>query len=190
MNIHQQNQAMTLTELLVSTALISIVMVGVVSVDYAIRNSQQKISKSALTAMRTSATMLDIMKNAALATGDITNPGVLQVAQGVCIRQDVSDPNVYTDDTWVCYTSNPSANDVRKCNRTSSGPCPMNSTLLGTIISGGLSITLVQNNSPTAQSSYVDISITNRYDPALASDPLNNPEIKLTSWVYPVAHSF
>jgi len=86
---------MTLTELLVSTALIGIVMLGVVSVEYASKRSQENMSRKSIVTTRTSAMLLHIVKNAALAVGDVIDVGIrIRTTGGInsryaCFRQDI-----------------------------------------------------------------------------------------------------
>lgn len=102
-------KAMTLTELLVASILIGIILVGAVSIDYAIRRSRNTISASILIATQISAAMKQITRDAVLAVGDITDPGIVFDATGddtnICFRLDTpSTPGDYNDDTWTCYS--------------------------------------------------------------------------------------
>ena len=182
---------MTLTELLISTMLIGIVMIGIVSVDFAVRRMQKSISKDTFVNMRTSATLLDISKNAAAMTGDQSNLGFdSSVSNRFCFREDSNNtPDNYSDDTWTCYQL--SAANILKCNSGSSpADCPPapGSFIVGTAVAGGLSISFVPDS--TAQNSSVAISITNRPDPTQAASSPDNPEVTMTTQVSPVLQSF
>lgn len=94
-------KSITLTELIISTAMIGIVMLGMASVDYAIRQAQITTSKKAQLAMRVGAMLITVAKNAALATGVSSDTGIrINPASPIgtpennsyaCFRQDVND---------------------------------------------------------------------------------------------------
>lgn len=105
---------LTLTELLIASILIGIVMVGAVSIDYALRMSQKTTSQDSLLAMKVSAAMMQITRDAMKTVGDDTDSGVSNDDFGpirnICFRYDADgDPNNYTGDEWTCY-SNDSGN--------------------------------------------------------------------------------
>jgi len=183
---------MTLTELLVSTALIGIVMLGVVSVEYASKRSQENMSRKSIVTTRTSAMLLHIVKNAALAVGDVIDVGIrIRTTGGInsryaCFRQDIPQtPGNYSDDTWVCYTRR-TTNKVHTCNRTSPGACTSFTTTLGTATA--LSVTYTADRA--TQTNRVDISITSLYDDSAPFDPDGNPRVIMTAQVNPTGQSF
>lgn len=108
---------MTLTELLIASILVGIVMIGAVSVDYAIRRSQQNIAYSNYNAISLHTAMLRLTRDASKITGyhddyndangsesgctlDNSDP-----IQNVCFRQNFNgNPNDdIAEDKWVCY---------------------------------------------------------------------------------------
>ena len=124
------NRGLTLTELIVATILIAIVMLGVAVFSTTIKGVQDTTDKSTLLAMHMSAAMSHMTKNATLAIGhyDPTPPLTplegLPVSQGIRIqpvplacpgstgqeyiafRQDQNTPQTpadYSDDTWMVY---------------------------------------------------------------------------------------
>lgn len=183
MNINDKN-GVTLTELIVASVLVGIIMLGIVSVDYATRQSQQTTTAAGQLAMSTGAMLLDIMKNSSLAVGDATSPansGVFVSPGGntACFRQDLNTPATpanYADDSWICYTE--SSNNLLKCTRTTTGDCSaVGSRVLGKVISGGFQPQVVNNG----QELYFQVSITSRRDPLAPQDPIKNPEYTLQS---------
>lgn len=170
-------------------------MLGIVSVDFSIRGMQKNISRDTVVTMRTSAAMLDMAKNAAAMTGDQNNIGFDDsVPNRFCFRKDVNGsgspnntPDNNSDDFWICYQQ--SGTNILKCSRSNPpSDCPANSFILGTAVAGGLSVSFIPDSD--AQNSSIAISIKNRYDPAQAASPANNPEVTMTTKVSPAIQSF
>ena len=63
------DNGLTLAELLITTMVIGIIMIGMVSVDYALRFSEQEQTRTSLATLRTSAALQDIATAAAQAYG-------------------------------------------------------------------------------------------------------------------------
>ena len=171
-------------ELLIATLLLGIVMVGIASVDYAANQVQLKSSRSAILAMRTSATLLDISKNAGPVMGDQNNSGV----SGNCFRQDLNatpTPSIYTDDSWICYTI--VSNAVYKCTRASAGACTSADENIGAATA--LAVSYAGDRTLGTQNSYIDISITNVSIPTVAVSQ-ENPQLTLTTRVVPAFQSY
>ncbi len=188
---------MTLTELLVSSVLIGIVMLGVVSVEYASKRAQENISRRSIATARVSSMMLHMAKNAALTVGDVTNIGIQTGGTGnssySCFRQDVPQtPDVYSDDTWVCYTLR-TTNVLYTCNNQPSPTfCADTNTTIRTLGSA-TAFTVTYTPSSSTQDNKVTISLTSLYDsssPYDASDPSKNPRVIMTAEVNPMGHTY
>lgn len=185
--------AMTLTELLVSTALIGIIMLGVVSVEYASKKSQENMSRRSIVTARTSGILFHIAKNAGFAVGDITSVGVQIAGTGdtsyACFRQDIPlTPGNYSDDTWVCYTRR-STNLVHTCNKASPTFCSASDSVLGAATALSVAYTI----DSTAQTNIVTISVTSLYNCSASfdtSDPDKNPRVIMTAQASPTGQSF
>lgn len=103
MNIRPQN-ALTLTELLVATILIGIVMAGVASFSLFVKQAQYSTSAGTILAVQTATAMHYIEEDALRAVGDSGNPGILyNDSTSICFRHDVNDPASYNEDLWKCY---------------------------------------------------------------------------------------
>lgn len=118
-------RGITLTELLVATIMIGIVMIGVAAFSGSIVRLQGSTSRSTLVAMRVKAVMARIKQDAFLAVGDNEDCGKDQTGlhdencgwgirvfsggdKSICFRHDVlATPEIYTDDQWICYFQNP-----------------------------------------------------------------------------------
>lgn len=211
---------MTLIELLVATTLVGIVMVGAVSVDFAIHSMRKTTADSSTVALQTSATMLDMTNNVAQAVGEALDVGIridptlpATLKTWFCARQAMdnnpadayldNDLNVYTDDTWVCYWK-PNVNtdpNIYKCNRTAgNGPgiCTTSDPIIGTAAcAAGCAnyvFTYTLTNNPATRQFFFDVNLTNRAYPLQQvnpAQPMKNPEYQLYSRVTPKAgHSY
>jgi prepilin-type N-terminal cleavage/methylation domain-containing protein len=136
---HNQN-GLTLAELLVTTMIIGVIMIGMVSVDYAIRTNDQEQSRSSIATLRTSATLQDIVATATQASGDAATRCVqmanltTDATNYICIYRDFGTPSVFTDDSWTCYTRH--VNNLHKCTRTivsGKGTCATTDPIVGTV---------------------------------------------------------
>ncbi len=113
-------KGLTLTELLVSTVLIGIVMVGVASFSMTIKNLQESSNQSGITMLQMISAMRYITRDASFAVGEEGDRGVwvddVGVSRGICFRHDTASatPGDYTDDTWVCYVHD-NTNVILRC---------------------------------------------------------------------------
>ncbi len=110
---------MILVELIVATILIGILMLGIMAIELAMRQTFSTTFKSAALSMKVSAAMLHFSRNISKAIGHRGVPGVdegiAKVDDAVCtklyVRQDnLGTPADYTDDTWVRYQHDTGAN--------------------------------------------------------------------------------
>lgn len=117
-----ERTAMTLTELVIAAILIGFLLIGIVSIDYAIRNAKITASKEGLLVLSLQAAMVDITHAAMSISGEPpTDIGIVKVGapntnlNGVCFRHDTDlTPGSYDNDEWTCYTHGHSL-DLYKC---------------------------------------------------------------------------
>ncbi len=204
-------KGITLTELIMASVMLGVVMLGIISVDYASRKTQQTTSRDTLVSATTAATLLDITKTAEQTVGDTAiaaNIGVQSAGGGstTCFRQDLNafqnqTPNEYTNDSWICYTTSSTNNNIVKCTQNNIAACPnppptsppnpTNAYILGTSITGGLSIAWSNGAIGIANpQAPIIITLTNSYTPSSTTYNLNNPKISLSTEVYPSGHAF
>ncbi len=195
-----RNSGLTLTELVIASILVGIVMLGIYSVDYALRGSRAAASDDSLLAMKTWATMGHITQNAKLAVGDISDPGIAASSGNnyLCFRQDTTiTPNNYNDDVWQCYSK--LSNNIHACAKTAgAGPsaCANTDQIIGTYALKDscasdcelFTYDVVLDN--VLNKIYVDISLTNRLKPTSPSDPMSNPDYTLQTRIFPEGHSY
>ena len=96
---------LTLTELLVTTTIIGIMMLGVVAADHSLSRGEQGASRGAVVTMRVNAMMTNITKNAALAVGTDSQRGICisSSTDPILACQAVAD-NVTTANTnYICF---------------------------------------------------------------------------------------
>jgi Tfp pilus assembly protein PilE len=196
-----EEKGITLTELLVASVLVGIVMIGVASFSISIKHLQNSTNKSTIMEMKTKSAMARVVKDAYLAVGDIMNPGIVAYSAGqnlsICFRQDVNNPSSYADDIWKCYFRGAS-NDLLACN-VPPQTVPVQS--LGHCNGGGsaellLEIAPSQNvfyqlmETPSGQLEYVQMSLAGIFDQTAAAHPILNPTHTLITQISPPGHSW
>lgn len=209
MNIQQKN-AVTLTELLVGTMLIGIVMVGIAAFSNAIKQIHGSTDKSTILAMRTAFALKQMSADAFLAVGSnllsdsglsdcLPNCGLVYKDTGaqrsICFRQDAdNDPTSYTNDIWICYYDNGTNNIIDRCVGTPVANVPPSSFAQ---CSAALAVVtpynyqLIQNDffevvkDAGGRLEYVEIFLTTRSDIGAPVHPMDNPEYTLTTRVSP-----
>lgn len=162
------NHGMTLTELIVSGILISIMMVTVVSFNFAMKNLQKSTGDATLLEIEATAIITRFTTDASMAIGDSTDPGIIVStgADWIGFRIDLDNtPGDYTDDSWRIYEKG-----------TVMDPYILSyCTDLPASLPGGLSVTYidpVQNSCPAEKI----INLTNKMEPILTTfEFVNNP---------------
>lgn len=211
----QNQSALTLLEVILASMLVGVVLLGVVSVDLAVRRTQQTTSGSAILAMQTAAAMLTISKETARAIGYQGDQGIAEndaARNRLCVRQDVPSPtptpDIYTDDRWYCleydgtrnifdclFPADGGGNDLIAL--TNATPCttanglgillPQN-PLNPPLINNATAVNLDWNNSPG--NFYIAIDLTTRNNPLTPRDPIKNPDYSVSTRVQPISHSW
>lgn len=188
-------KGLTLTELLVATILIGIVMTGVAAFSVFIKQARDSTGKGTILAVQTATAMHYLAEDANKAVGDSSARGVAFTSpESICFRHDVSDPAVYTDDIWACYWYNAASDALWKC---ASLGAPAAS--FGDCNPGGAAIKLVTLDPAAAQYfsvvddadgrfAYVDITLNTIADPGPAASTIANPTYQLFTRVSPPAH--
>lgn len=206
-------QGLTLAELLITTIIIGVVMVGMVSVDFAIRSNDQQQSRTSIATLRTSATLQEIVSTISQGFGDAASRCVqigsitADSTNYICIYRDFGTPADYSDDVWHCFTRH--GTNLHKCTRTladGKGSCVNTDPIIGTVTAD----TFDAPDNPlivaTYPDFYIQITIKNRFDPsrpnpgvgavdvsgalysvAIAQEFMNNPKIKMTSKITPAS---
>jgi Tfp pilus assembly protein FimT len=205
-------QGLTLVELLITTSIVGMIMLGMVSIDYALRSNDQQQSRTSLVSLRTSAMMFDITSEASQAFGDVATRCIQlgnlsnNNTNYICIYQDANGNANYNaagdaaGDQWVCYTHR--ATNMYKCTFTANnGPnnCGPGDQLIGTVTSDVYDApdTPVVSNNRASLAINFQITLKNRYDPTdpnannaeyrdtIAQEYQVNPKLLLTTQVTP-----
>ena len=202
--IRINHKGLSLAELLVATILMGIVMLGVISVNYAVKRMESTTSRSTILGIQTAAAMNHMTRNGLLAVGYEGNQGIVieqttpPSVSYLSFRQDInSTPTDFNDDQWVIYTDAGQANHLYTCRQdavtgavpnTVAGPCSPGQSLLLLDNVGLFNYQLVRDN--TIPSVYVLLDIQTQSDVTQAVDPINNPTYELTTQISPPFHSW
>lgn len=177
----------TLAELLITSVMVGMVMVGVLSVEYALRNMQKSSINNSQISMDASSVMLSITRDAMLMVGDASNPGYrhdLSETTWICFRQDDDGtPSNYGDDAWACY-SRDGNNMLSRCVQASPQACLSGEDMLQLSASDFFE---VMDDSGSLD--YVAVDLAVLADPSQASHPINNPEVRVSSRIRPIGQS-
>ncbi len=196
----RNKKALSLTELLVSSVLIGIVMVGVAAFSLATKQTRDSTSRATVLSIQTAAALNFVKADAMKAVGDNVNRGVVTGSQGtsrsICFRHDDNDPTSYAGDTWQCYFSDSSL--LYRCTAPTAGvpPAPTDFALgcnqgTGAVFLVQLSqtdFTAVTDDAATGRFEYISIFLNTIYDPADAADPILNPTYSLSTRIKPPGH--
>jgi hypothetical protein len=205
--------AVTLIELIVAVSLVSIVLLGLSSINMVLSNNNQDYGQRYLVRSETQATLNHILNNASLAvgSGSANDEGVLIGAavgdpNSFCIHQGPNNNifNNVNNDIWLCYTL--SSNQIKYCTETySAGGDPRGAascTASPNITSGptflGTAYSITNPSSSLNSTTGFSITIQNCLnDSALGCNssgistlPANNPEVQITGTVFPPQESF
>lgn len=195
-----RRNGLTLTELLVSTILIGIVMTGVAAFSVFVKQARDSTGKGTILAVQTTTAMHYMVADANKAVGDSSDRGVVSSAmqESVCFRHDTNDPTSYADDTWACYWYDAASDALWKCvTRTAVAGAPP--AVFNDCNTGGAAIKLVTLDPAAAQYfsivddadgrfAYVDITLNTIADPGQAASTIANPTQQLFTRVSPPAH--
>jgi Tfp pilus assembly protein PilV len=180
----QNTKGLTLVELLITTSIVAMIMLGMVSIDYALRSNEQQQTRTSLVSLRTSAMMFDITNEASQAFGDVAtrciqmNSLTTNNTNYFCFYKDANGNANYnaasdgTGDLWVCYSRQ--TTDLHKCTfRANVGPnhClngqRLSDRVIGTVTADVFEAPdapVVQNNRAALTLNF-QVTLKNRYDP-------------------------
>ncbi|MBI5024070.1 MAG: prepilin-type N-terminal cleavage/methylation domain-containing protein [Candidatus Omnitrophica bacterium] len=194
-------KGLTLTELLVATILIGIVMTGVAAFSLFVKQARDSTGAGTILAVQTATAMHYLAEDANKAVGDNSNRGVaVDPADqlSICFRHDVSDPASYADDTWACYWYDAATDGLWKCaDRGAGAPVPpANFTGCQTGTGEVRLVTLDRAaanyfkvvDDANGRFNYVDITLNTIANPARAANTITNPTYQLFTRVSPPAH--
>lgn len=188
----------TLTELLVASILIGVVMLGVASFNVSILQFQKTSDITAILALKAMTAMNYLVKDAYTVTGERTDEGIVTDEAGsfqsICFRHNSAggDPGSYADDQYTCYLFEVDNDTFSRC----PVPTPIGNVPPDSVADCGNRNILFLTRSNTVWSistdadgrtEYIDFTIDAIVDPANAEHPVKNPIYTLTTQVSPPA---
>jgi prepilin-type N-terminal cleavage/methylation domain-containing protein len=187
---------MTLTELLVSSILVGIVMIGVGNFSASIKRSQETTHRYSHIGMQLSGLSGMLKQDALLAVGENSNRGVVDLSVAgtskiVCFRHDQGNITTYADDLWQCWHAVISSGELYHCGDLPSAinNCSSISTAQPKMVLSNPSSFFTITNDADGRLNYVSFDLRAREDLSRPADPIKNPEIKIVLEVAPVVHS-
>ncbi|MBZ0165740.1 MAG: hypothetical protein K8I00_02960 [Candidatus Omnitrophica bacterium] len=187
---------LTLTELLIAAVMVSIVMAGLAVFSTSMKQMMNTSQTTRYTDMKLAAVMKAIRKDAELAIGDPTDPGIIAVSaspkNGICFRQDtMQTPSDYTDDVWACWYHHSSSPGMRRCYNVprvnvptdSNAKCDSAASTRDYFELDNAEFYTVTNN-PQGQFQSVTIHLT-AHDTRIAADALENPSKSIIARISP-----
>ena|SRR3989338_7008003 len=199
MNIRAQS-ALTLTELLVSTILMGIVMTGVAAFSLFVKQARDSTGSGTVLAVQTATAMHYLVADANKAVGDSGDRGVVGSAmqESICFRHDTNDPASYADDTWACYWYDAASDALWKCaDRDASAAVPPADFADCQAGTGEIKLVTLDPaatdyfevvDDADGRFQYVDITLNTIADPGRLADTIANPTYQLFTRVSPPAH--
>jgi hypothetical protein len=185
---------LTFTELLVASILIGIVMIGVASFSFVVKQMEGATNKSTLLSMRLSGAMSQMRQDALLTVGDSSSAGIQTYSNGairaICFRHDVNNPASYADDTWACYYYGNPDDVLKRCDNpptvppTSDGQCNAAPDVRQFISLSNIDFFNIVYDSD-GRLDFIEMTLTSLYDLSQSVHPVNNPEQTLTTRVSP-----
>lgn len=137
MSRRHMTRGITLVELLIAATVVGVIMMGVVSADYALRKQTQGSFTSAQSGLNAQVIVTHIINNAFLATGSNADQGIRIPATAAaadkssfCIRTD--DPAAPAT-PWVCYSILGATEHVYTCAKAAPTRCAAADTDLGQV---------------------------------------------------------
>jgi hypothetical protein len=149
--------AVTLVELIIASLIVSMVVAGVFSAEYALRRTSETGSEDTRTGIQTKALAAIVRSSIRAVHGYIGNTGISTNlgTKTMCFRHDIAvlpgpqySPDNYNDDSWTCYTQ--IVTNVYRCERTpNAGVCTNADTLVGALASDQFTNGIITALGPT-----------------------------------------
>ncbi len=189
----KNTQALTLTELIIASVLVSMVIAGVVNTDFAIRRIDKNTNQDSQLSLATT-NMAELIRYDVRRTHGYIDNALNSAKTGinvdipnhtVCFRYDIQvagqyTPKNYADDNWSCYTQPAGNTAVYQCLfNGGAGTCTAADTFVGRLVSDEFSnATILALPSPQVVANratgvfYFDMTLVNRADPSAGAHVL------------------
>ena len=193
------SSGVTLTELVVASVIMSMMLAAIWATDYALRLKNKEVSSDAQIFIQTRALAEKIRMSVRSVHGSPQDTG-MNVNIGtktLCFRQDLMisgayTPGDYTDDRWVCYTqvAGGGGTNVYSCTFDGSpGQCTASGTFEGTVVADAFTNAAIPDPAVTADADagklYFEMTVVSRKTPSagaavtggvLTSGTTDNPQ--------------
>ena len=149
----KKSSAVTLVELIIATLIVSMVVIGVFSAEYALHRTSEMSGGDAQTAVQTKSLAGAVRSSVKMVHGDAVNTGITinLLTKTICFRHDILvagsyTPANYADDSHTCYTQ--IGTNVYSCERVPNpAVCTNADTLLGALVTDQFSNAVIQPTS-------------------------------------------
>ncbi len=190
------SRAFTLVELILAAVIVSIVVAGVFSAEYALRRMNESGAKDVNVNIQVKSIAEAVRGTMRTLHGDLTgacsNHGIYANDSSdntVCFRHDFgSTPGVYTDDKWTCYTL--VGTSMYTCEKDSATPCSNANTFVGQLVGDEFTNAAIPDPTVTCDSTtgeyYFEMTFVGRQEPSanaavtagsLTSGTETNPQV-------------
>ena len=175
----ENSRAVTLVELIISSLIVSMVVAGVFSAEYALRRMNETGAKDATLNIQAQSVAESVRATVRTLHGDISAASngfyFNQPTKTFCFRHDVLSagqytPENYADDDWTCYTQ--IGVKVYSCERSPASACPNTAFLVGELVSDQFTNAVIlalgpgiTTNSATGEY-YFQMTFVGRLDPS------------------------
>lgn len=197
---------LTLIELVVAAVVIGIITMGIFAADYAIRTTQSNSFRSNYLNMKVASVIMEMSQAAKKVTGHRWDgqTGLQYQAEGIyiddwnnpkaiCFRYDEdNNPNSYTGDHWQCFSRPNASYSIYRCevnestDVTTAVPCATtNANFLIQPTTATFIFPVREGGSPTGRWDYIQLTINTRFNPSASYDPLTNPQLEMSTLIYP-----
>lgn len=192
----KNSYGLSLTELLIASVIIGVIMTGVAVFTISVRQLQASNQTTMYTNIKVTALMKAMKTDAELAIGDPTDSGIRTNTAGstrsICFRHDVSNtPDIYANDIWVCWYHHASSPGLRRCFNVPVGNVPpTTAAMCDSAVSEQDYFELTNINffnlvmDGSGRLKYLTLSLT-AHDTNTAYDALKNPDITMMTNVSP-----
>jgi Tfp pilus assembly protein PilV len=187
-NMLKKSCGLSLIELLVSMILMSLVILGLSSIDLFSRHHVISSDRRVKVQNEISYAIEHMSKYVQQSSGNLSRPAIEAIANGFRVYVDLmatQTPSDFTDDSWIDYTLASNTLTVT-CNAGGGGGvCPFATENLSDKIIDGVD-TSIMPESPDkgfyvsiTDGTMVDIGLVGRYKPTVAASATDNPQISM-----------
>ena len=179
-----KKSAVTIAELIISTLIVSMVVVGVFSADYALRRMGESGARDVTVNIQTRSVAESVRDSVRKVLGALVQPltsdetgiDISTATKTICFRHDVQDgtgqftPANNADDNWTCYTQIGTV--VHRCEQLVAAACVAADPSVGSLVSDQfthatiLALGPVVTSNPVTGEYFFEMTFVGRQDPS------------------------